>query len=121
MEQFRSTSFEERVNSATRLLKKFPDRVPVLVKPGNKHTPNIDRYKYLVPSDLRVSEFITLIRKNIKLGPEKAMFIFVNNVLPPSNSTIKELYEQYKNDDGFLYLVYSLENTFGSDFSLEIF
>jgi GABA(A) receptor-associated protein len=44
--------------------------------------PTIDKKKYLVPSDMTVGQFIYVIRKRIKLSPEKAIFIFVNNVLP---------------------------------------
>ena len=40
--------------------------------------------RYLVPADLTVGQFVYVIRKRIKLSPEKAIFIFVNNVLPPT-------------------------------------
>ncbi len=42
------------------------------------------RCRYLVPSDLTVGQFVYVIRKRIKLSPEKAIFIFVKNVLPPT-------------------------------------
>lgn len=41
-------------------------------------------HRYLVPSDLTVGQFVYVIRKRIKLSPEKAIFIFVKNVLPPT-------------------------------------
>ena len=37
-----------------------------------------------MPSDLTVGQFVYVIRKRIKLSPEKAIFIFVKNVLPPT-------------------------------------
>ena len=40
--------------------------------------------RYLVPGDLTVGQFVYVIRKRIKLEPEKAIFIFVANVLPPT-------------------------------------
>jgi len=40
--------------------------------------------RYLVPSDLTIGQFIYVIRKRIKLSPQQAIFVFVNNVLPPS-------------------------------------
>jgi hypothetical protein len=52
--------------------------------------------------------------QRIKLSPEKAIFIFVNNVLPPSSSLLSHVYAEHKDADGFLYIVYSSENTFGS-------
>lgn len=45
---------------------------------------DIDKKKYLVPADLTVGQFVYVIRKRIKLAPEKAIFIFVNNTLPPT-------------------------------------
>jgi GABA(A) receptor-associated protein len=76
----------------------------------------IDKKKYLVPSDLTVGQFVYVIRKRIKLSPEKAIFIFVNNnVLPPTASLMSAVYEEYKDADGFLYITYSGENTFGRD------
>lgn len=103
----------ERTQQATKLLEKYHDRVPVLIKSGNKNTPEVDKFKYLVPSSLTVGEFIYIIRKRIKIKPEQAMFIFVNGVLPPVSSTVGAVYQEHHNQDSFLYMVYSLENTFG--------
>ena len=43
-----------------------------------------DQCRYLVPADLTVGQFVYVIRKRIKLSAEKAIFIFVKNVLPPT-------------------------------------
>ncbi len=40
--------------------------------------------RYLVPADLTVGQFVYVIRKRIKLSPERAIFIFIDNKLPPS-------------------------------------
>ncbi|KAL7250223.1 hypothetical protein ACSBR1_012255 [Camellia fascicularis] len=40
---------------------------------------------YLVPTDLIVGQFVYVVRKRIKLGAEKAIFIFVKNILPPTD------------------------------------
>jgi GABA(A) receptor-associated protein len=37
-----------------------------------------------VPADLTVGQFVYVIRKRIKLSPERAIFIFIDNKLPPS-------------------------------------
>jgi hypothetical protein len=42
--------------------------------------------RYLVPADLTVGQFVYVIRKRIKLSSEKAIFIFVKNVLPPTGN-----------------------------------
>jgi GABA(A) receptor-associated protein len=69
--------------------------------------------RYLVPADRTVGQFVYVIRKRIKLSPEKAIFVFVNNVLPPTAALMSSIYEEHKEDDGFLYIAYSGENTFG--------
>jgi len=40
--------------------------------------------RYLVPADLTIGQLVYVIRKRIKLSAEKAIFIFVDNVLPPT-------------------------------------
>lgn len=75
--------------------------------------PTIDKKKYLVPSDLTVGQFVFVIRQRIKLAPEKAIFIFVDEVLPPTAALMSSIYEEYRDEDGFLYVSYSGENCFG--------
>ena len=66
-----------------------------------------------MPQDLTVGQFVYVIRKRIKLSPEKAIFIFINNVLPPTAALMSSICEREKDKDGFLYITYSGENTFG--------
>lgn len=61
----------------------------------------IDKKKYLVPSDLTVGQFVYVIRKRIKLSPEKAIFIFVEDVLPPTAALMSSIYDEHKDDDGY--------------------
>ena len=66
----------------------------------------IDKKKYLVPADLTVGQFVYVIRKRIKLSPEKAIFIFVDEVLPPTAALMSSIYEEHKDEDGFLYITF---------------
>ncbi|KAI3904802.1 hypothetical protein MKW92_004938, partial [Papaver armeniacum] len=68
--------------------------------------------EYIVPSDLTVGKFVYVVRKRIKLSAEKAIFIFVKNILPPTAAMMSAIYEENKDEDGFLYMTYSGENTF---------
>mmetsp|Transcript_136 Transcript_136/g.665 ORF Transcript_136/g.665 Transcript_136/m.665 type:complete len:115 (-) Transcript_136:252-596(-) len=97
------------------LTARVPSRVPqVIVERAEKSDiPDLDKKKYLVPADLTVGQFVYVIRKRIKLSPEKAIFVFVNNVLPPTAALMSSIYEEHKEEDGFLYIAYSGENTFG--------
>ena len=71
--------------------------------------------RYLVPVDLTVGQFVFVIRNRIKLPPEQAVFVFINDVMPPTASLMSAIYEEQKSPDGFLYITYSGENTFGSE------
>ncbi|KAF7805792.1 arogenate dehydratase/prephenate dehydratase 1, chloroplastic-like [Senna tora] len=76
---------ERRQAEAARIREKYPDRIPVIVERAEKSdVPEIDKKKYLVPADLTVGQFVYVVRKRIKLSPEKAIFIFVKNILPPT-------------------------------------
>lgn len=106
--------FNKRVEEATRIMEKYPDRIPVIVeKASSSDIPEIDKHKYLVPKDLTVSQFIYVIRKRIKLQPEQAIFIFINNSLPPASSLMSQMYEEHADECGFLFCLYSGESTFG--------
>lgn len=85
------------------------------VSKSSSTVPSIDKKKYLVPSDLTVGQFIYVIRKRIKLTPEQALFLFVDDgILPPVAQLMSSIYDEYKDEDGFLYMTYSGENTFGA-------
>lgn len=107
---------ERRRAEASRIREKYPDRIPVIVEKAERSDiPDIDKKKYLVPADLTVGQFVYVVRKRIRLSPEKAIFIFVKNILPPTAAMMSAIYEEHKDDDGFLYMTYSGENTFGID------
>mmetsp|Transcript_16685 Transcript_16685/g.15047 ORF Transcript_16685/g.15047 Transcript_16685/m.15047 type:complete len:120 (+) Transcript_16685:116-475(+) len=108
-------TFEARQAEAGRIRGKYPDRIPVICeKIAKSKVQDIDKKKYLVPSDLTAGQFVYVIRKRLKLPPEQAIYLFINGSIPPSAALLNELYEKMKDADGFLYISYSSENTFGS-------
>jgi len=113
--EFKKTfSFEKRRNESTRILLKYPNRIPIICERSrDSNIAKIDRNKYLVPSNLNIGQFLYIIRKRIKLSPESSLFIFINNSLPSTSKLIKNLYENEKDDDGFMYILYKEESTFG--------
>jgi len=107
---------EKRKSEAERIRAKYPDRVPVICEKADRSDiPDIDKKKYLVPADLTVGQFHYVIRKRIKLAPEKALFLFCSNSIPPNAALMSTVYEEQKDQDGFLYIQYSGESTFGAD------
>jgi len=109
-------SFEKRKAEADRIRLKYPDRIPVISEKAEKsNIPDIDKKKYLVPADLTMGQFVYVIRKRIQLPPEKAIYIFVGNTVPPTSALMSQVYRNHASDDGFLYVTYSGESTFGAD------
>ena len=108
-------SFEKRASEARRIIDKYPDRIPVIVEkdPRCKDIPDIDRKKYLVPDDLSMANFMYVIRKRIHLSEEKALYLFINNSIVPVSKDLGTIYEEKKEKDGFLYIKYDSESTFG--------
>ena len=110
--------FAMRKEEASRILSKYPDRIPIIIERSDEcsdEIPIVDKKKYLVPNDITTGQFTYIIRKRIELEPEKAIFLFAGDdyTIPPSSSLISEIYNNYKDEDGFLYFTYSGENTFG--------
>jgi len=107
---------EKRINEAKKIREKFPDRVPIIVENAPRSDlPELDKKKYLVPKDISVGQFVAILRKRITLPPEKAIFIFVNNTLPPTSQLIGQVDERHRDKDSFLYFTISGENTFGTN------
>ncbi|XP_035578223.1 gamma-aminobutyric acid receptor-associated protein-like [Zalophus californianus] len=95
--------FKKRPSEGKKIRKKYPDRVPVVVEKDPKAwIGDLDKKKYLVPSDLTVDQFYFLIQKQIHLRAEDALFFFVNNVIPPTSATMGQLYQEHHEEDFFL-------------------
>ena len=104
------------------LIKKYPDRVPILISSLSHKTHGINRF--IVPIDMTVASFMSLLRKKVELASTETIFIFVKNnktdssisttdVIAPTSATLGTLYEQYKDDKLVLNLLYEKENVFG--------
>lgn len=110
----KQNTLDKRKNESQTIVKKYPGRIPIIVeKYHDCELPDIDKIKYLVPKDITVSQFMFIMRKRIKLESSQSLFITVNGILVSSNATICEVYDDNKDEDGFLYVVYTSENTFG--------
>ena len=115
MKDFRSQyPYEKRLEESTKIRSRYPDRIPVIVENDIKcDLASIDKKKFLVPGELTIGQFVYIVRKRIKLKPEQALFLFVGNTIPPTASLISVIYDNHKNEDGFLYITYAGENAFG--------
>ena len=116
MPRFRDThSLRRRKKESDSIRRKYPDHVPILVEPRSAFDPVLSKTKYLLPKSLTISQLQYVVRRNLSLRPEHAIFLMCNGRLMPSTCTMAEAYECHRDEeDEFLYFTYTLENVFGS-------
>jgi GABA(A) receptor-associated protein len=107
-------SLEQRKQESARMMTRYPGRIPIIVNKA-RHTdaPDLDKTKFIAPADLTVGQFIYIVRRRLELTSEKTLFLFINGTLPTTSTLISQLYEYHKAEDGFLYMIYAGESTFG--------
>lgn len=107
--------FEKRLTEARNIRSKYPERVPVIVEKSiSSDIVTIDKNKFLAPCDLTLGQFMFIIRRRMRLPPEQAIFVFIRNNIPMQSTLLSALYDEFADKDGFLYMTYAGENTFGS-------
>lgn len=106
-------NFDKRKKESESILAKYPNRVPIICERYDKTLPHLDRKKYLVPDDLIMSNFLYVIRKRLKLESHKSLYLAINNKIPHLSCSVSTMYDKYRDEDGFLYINYCEENTFG--------
>lgn len=99
-----------------RLTMTHPGRIPIFVMRApscSGDIPDLPRKKFLVNGDLTIGQFLYVIRRQLVLKPEQALFLFVENSLPVSTHMLREVHAQYASSDGALRLTYTSESAFG--------
>jgi len=119
-------TLENRKRISDSILSKYPDKVPVIIE-RCRNGPEIDKCKILVPKEITIGEFL---RKNKKFFSNhddsgKTLFAIISvkgkysqEVVPSINEYFCTIYNKYKCEDGFLYLMLVFENCFGNESEL---
>ena len=105
--------FEKRQEQSQNIMEKYPTRVPVICERLTRKIQQLDRIKYLCPDDLSMGNFMYVIRKRMKLDSSKAIYLFINDKIVPVSQTLGVVYDKHQDKDGFLYIKYDSETTFG--------
>ncbi|CAI2381556.1 unnamed protein product [Moneuplotes crassus] len=108
-------SFEKRLEDCTKVLKKYPEKIPVVCEiKKDCDLPTLKKSMYLIPNSMTVAEFNYIIRKRMKLSETEALFLFVQSkYLLKSDSMMADVYAERKDSDGYLYVTIAKESTTG--------
>ena len=113
----RTMAFERRRSLCEKLRDLHPDRLPlILVRVQGSAAPHAQRSKLLVPGEYTMGQVLLQVRQTLepRLQPHEAIYLFVGKgVLVPTSETVQAVFERFKDEDGFLYVHYGGENTFG--------
>lgn len=105
-------SFEERITQSTKMMKKYNDRVPIIISP-KKNSITMSKRKFLPKKDSTLGSFIHFIKQYVDVNSRQSILAFANNTLIPISHTMGEIYKLHADSDGFLYIYITVENTFG--------
>jgi GABA(A) receptor-associated protein len=106
-------AYEERCDECKRAKARRPDHYPVILERARPNDPLLDKDKFLLPGDITGAQLLFVVRRRMSIAPESALFLFAGGRLLPACELVARVHERYKEDDGFLYVKYGLENTFG--------
>ena len=106
---------EERTAESSRMMEKYTDRKCVIIEPTEGNTLNVlKKRKYVVSDDMTLGNLMYFIRKGLELPKSHALIFFVDGKhLECVSELMVTLYKKYANEDGFLYIQYCGESTFG--------
>lgn len=113
-------TFTERQRCTLGCRKASPDLIPTIIE-NSGGVPALDKKKFLIIQNLTWFQLKTFIMMQLKKKSQDTMLqastlimtVGKNGYLPTSSEVMKDLYETYKDEDGFLYIVYTMEVSFG--------
>ena len=110
----RDHTFKQRYDESAKVLSRFPEKIPVIVYERDNSL-KLDKHKFLVPRDLTCAQLLFVIRKRLDttIHAEKALFLGCKDTIVQGNIMLFDIYDTYKDPDGFLYVSLFSENTFG--------
>jgi hypothetical protein len=88
-----STQFSKK--KIEEILRKYPDRIPVVISSKSFKSHNINRF--IVPVDMTINQFMIILRNKTKLKEMEAIFIFVKDGSLKNKSNNRAIREESLN------------------------
>ncbi|CAK85199.1 unnamed protein product (macronuclear) [Paramecium tetraurelia] len=110
-------SFEERKNESDNCKQLYPNDVLVVVEQSSKSKlPKQNFIKFKMPNTMTIMNVLQYIKSKIKLSQYDSINLYCGKTLLRIDQTLKELYQSFRDQDGFLYINYIEMNSFGTQF-----
>lgn len=116
-------SLVERKKESSKVMTKYNESVPVITnflkKPKKffsftkEDTSKNYNLKFLFLKNAEVTNLINVIRKRNDINPNVGLYLSCNDDMINLHDKFGDIYNKYKDEDGFLYIDISEENTFG--------
>ncbi|CAG9318050.1 unnamed protein product [Blepharisma stoltei] len=104
-EYIQSIPFEERLQRSTQMRIDNQGKIPAILIKAKSCTYKLPVQKFSIDGSMTMGSLLFALRKYIWLKPTEGLYVYIKDTLPMLNSRLADLYERYKEEDGFLYLV----------------
>ena len=108
----------QRMLTAQNLRTRYQGRSFVIIEVKNlDNVPENLPEKYIVPKDRTLAAFLSELRsKYLTINQNQAVFLFISGrYILDMTTTFEYIEDKYGDEDGFLYILISGENTFGTE------
>lgn len=105
--------FETRKRYSDRIHRDFPGRIPCILLRHSRDCPLFPKPKVLCPSDMTFGQMLLNDGLSMSLEHRAGLIYMAGNSMIAMCMTLSEVYERHRSPDGFLYIVYTQESTFG--------
>ena len=109
-----------RKAESDKIRSKFPSRIPIILEQARATDFPLNdnmRRKFLVPGELTVGQFLYTVRKRLQLPSSVSVFLATQRddktIMHPTARLLAQVDAETRDPDGFLYMTYTGENTFG--------
>jgi GABA(A) receptor-associated protein len=110
-------SYEARVDQFLEMTRKYPGtgRVAVVIERRRRSSlPSLPKCKFLVPRNRKFGDLLHVVRNQLKIDQHETLYFMTSNgVFITGSKLMSQVYDECKENDGFLYLVYDKEAMFG--------
>jgi GABA(A) receptor-associated protein len=104
--------FATRLEVSTKIRAEYPNQYPVVVEldPQAQRILEISKKKFLAPHDISLANFMLGVRKCkvINIPRQDPLAVMVERgEMVSGDATIADLYNRFRDPDGFLYILFS--------------